>query len=266
MQLAIQQAAELIHNSKNLIAFAGAGLSAESGIPTFRGDEGIWKKYPPIIYGNLPGLALSFALRPKRFREFVSSAVSAFVKAEPNPGHLALGELFKRGLLKAVITQNIDDLERRAGVKEVIQLHGSIYKMRCLRCKRIFEISRERLLEALTELEKLSGRWSLVRFGRALSRCPECKGNRRPDIVFFGEGLNPSDYQRAIALARGADLMLILGTSGVVYPAGLIPSYAHRAGAKIIEINPEPTVLSHLAEIEIKAQSAEALPQIVKLL
>jgi len=265
MSSEILECARLILESKNLVAFAGAGLSQESGIPTFRGDQGIWKEYPPIIYGNLPGLALAFAFRPKRFRQFVASAISAFIQAEPNPGHLALAELFHRGLLKAVITQNIDNLEGRAGVKEVIQLHGSIYKMRCLRCGKIFEISRERLLLALEQLQKISGRASLIRFGRSLSKCPECGGIRRPDIVFFGEGLNPEDYDRAVDLARSSDLMLVLGTSGLVYPAGYIPNYAKDSGARLIEINPEPTALTPLSELTINSTSALALPEIIRL-
>ena len=255
----ISRLAEKILQAKFLVAFAGAGLSQESGIPTFRGDEGIWKKYPPIIFGNLFGLAFAFVFMPRKFREFVFSSLSTFTRAQPNPAHLALGELFQAGILKAVITQNIDDLERRAGVGKLVQLHGNIYRLRCLRCKERFEISLSELEEFLSQIRAIKSQRELIKRAREFARCPRCSSWSRPDIVFFGEGLNSKDYYSAIHLAQSSDLFLILGTSGVVQPAGSIPLYARRAGALLVEINPEPTALSGLCDFTIRSSCAFAL-------
>jgi len=256
-------AAEMILQSRRLFAFAGAGLSQESGIPVFRGDEGIWKEYLPIIYGNPAGLISALIFSPGRFRDFVVSALEAFLKAEPNPGHLALAELSCAGLLKAVITQNIDDLEQRAGVKEVVQLHGSIYRMRCVSCQKTWNMMREQLLQALEELKQSRSRGDMIELGRRFGRCPYCTGRGRPDIVFFGESLDQESYYRAVELARSSDLVMVLGTSAVVYPVAMIPSYARKAGAKIIEINPKPGKISRFSEIVIRRTCASALPEIV---
>jgi len=259
----VRKAAELIVSSRKMTAFAGAGLSQESGIPTFRGDEGIWKNFLPIIYGNPAGLVSAFVFSPGKFREFIDATLKAFVQAEPNPGHLALGELCKAGMLRAVITQNIDDLEKRAGVKEVVQLHGSIYQWRCIQCKEYSTVSRESMIGVAGQLQPDMGRKDLIELGHKIAKCPNCEGWRRPDIVLFGEKLNQEVFFRAVELARSSDLMLILGTSGVVYPAALIPNYARKAGAKIIEINPEESSVSDLAEVKIRSTSAAALPSIL---
>jgi NAD-dependent deacetylase len=259
----IRKAAELIISSKNMTVFAGAGLSQESGIPVFRGDEGIWKNFLPIIYGNPAGLVSAFVFSPGKFREFIDATLKAFVQADPNPGHLALGELSRAGILKAVITQNVDDLEKRAGVKEVVQLHGSIYQWRCIQCKEHSTVSRESMIGVAAQLQPGMGRKELIDLGHKVAKCPNCEGWRRPDIVLFGEKLDQEVFFRAVELARASDLMLILGTSGVVYPAALIPNYARKAGAKIIEVNPEDSSVSDLAEIKIRSNSAATLPQIL---
>jgi len=258
-----RQAAEMIINSRRFLAFAGAGLSQESGIPTFRGDEGIWQKYLPIIYGNPAGLFSAFVFSPGKFREFVVSALESFILAVPNAGHQALAELFRAGLLKAVITQNIDDLEARAGVKELIQLHGNIYRMRCVSCKELWTMTREQLLEVLEHLKQARTRGEMIELGRRFGRCPHCAGWGRPDIVLFGESLDQEEYYHAVELARSSDLVMVLGTSGVVYPAAMIPNYARKAGAKIIELNPEKSEMSQFSELVIRAACASALPEIV---
>jgi NAD-dependent deacetylase len=260
----IRQAAEWIIESKHMLAFAGAGLSQESGIPTFRGDEGLWKQYLPIIFGNPAGLFSAFVLSPGKFREFVISALQSFVFAEPNEGHKALAELYHAGLLKAVITQNIDDLEERAGVKEVMRLHGNIYRLRCVSCGETRFASRESLIRILEELKQAKTRTDMIEIGKKYAHCEKCAGWARPDIVLFGEKLNQEDYYRAVELARSSDLMLVLGTSGVVYPAAMIPNYARKAGAKIIEINPEQTEVSKFAGLIIKDGSAKVLPEIIE--
>jgi len=259
----IRQAAELILNSKNLVAFAGAGLSQESGIPTFRGDEGIWKQYLPIIFGNPAGLFSAFVFSPGKFREFVLAAVGAFVSAEPNAGHQALALLSRSGFLKNVITQNIDDLEQRAGVKDVIQLHGNIYRMRCISCKQTWMVDRGQMVKILDELKGTDTRADLIALGKKYLKCPKCGGWSRPDIVLFGESIDREDYYRAAEMARSCDLMLVLGTSGVVYPAAMIPNYGRKAGAKIIEVNPEATELSRRSDLSIRAGSAVTLPRII---
>ena len=259
----IDALSQLIINSKFTVAFAGAGLSQESGIPTFRGDEGIWKKFPPIIFGNIFGLGLAFLFAPQKFFDFVLSALRTFIQAKPNPAHYALAELYQKGLLKAVITQNIDDLERKAGVEKVVQLHGNIYRMRCLRCKYRFMVSQDKLSQFLSELEMSRTRRQWIKKSREFARCPKCSSWSRPDVVFFGESLDPNDVYQSMELARSCDLMIILGTSGVVQPASLIPKYAKDAGAKLVEINPEPTALSSLCDLVIRDTSAKTLPQVL---
>lgn len=259
----IEKAAGMIIESRCLIAFSGAGLSMESGIPTFRGDDGIWKNYSPFLYGNIPGLAFVFLFRFRRFRDFIHTALDAFAGAGPNPGHQSMARLEEMGYLKAAVTQNIDGLESGAGVKNVIELHGNLRRLRCSHCGNLTILSADTLRQAVRDVKRVRTKIGLMLAGLRYGRCPKCRRTARPDIVFFGESLPPVELKKAVLFARSSDLVLVLGTSGLVYPAASIPVEAVKTGARLIEINPEPSALTHMADIFIPEPSGQALPRII---
>ncbi len=262
----VSMAAEKLVRHQPAAAFSGAGMSAESGIPTFRGDEGIWKEYAPVIYGNIPGLALAFLLRPGKLARFFLGVLDAFLDSGPNAGHFALAQLSNHGLLGPVITQNIDGLHQQAGSPDVIEVHGSLNRWRCLRCHRKVTTGTDDFMPLREILSRPgTGRAALVGIARSrLPRCPGCRGRMRPDVVFFGESLPRSEFSRAMDTAQRCRLMLVLGTSGVVYPAAAVPQIAKRSGATIIEVNPEPTALTGIADVFVPGPTGEVLPQIAE--
>jgi NAD-dependent deacetylase len=261
----ISRAAREILEHQPAVAFSGAGMSAESGIPTFRGDDGIWKEYSPSLYGNIPGVGLAFLFRPKKLAGFFLGVLDTFLNAEPNPGHVALAELSGMGLMGPVITQNVDNLHQGAGSPAVIEVHGSLNRWRCLRCRKRLALTRDDFMPLRQMLSGPgTGRGALIRLARSkLPRCPDCGGWMRPDVVFFGEGLPRAELNRATDAAQHARLMLVLGTSGVVYPAAAIPQVAKKTGARIIEINPEPTALTRIADMFLPGPTGNIMPQLV---
>ena len=261
----MNNASEVIKAGQRVVAFTGAGISEESGIPTFRGTGGLWERYPPAFFANIPGLFMSFLLRPKRLKNFIIDIIETFTSAQPNAGHYALAEMEKKGALQAIITQNIDRLHENAGSRNVIKLHGDLYRMRCMRCGKTSEMDMS-MLQRILETLKLSrgGRLRLLRFFRKdFPRC-ECGGMRRPDVVFFGEGLPRDAWMDAVLYARSCDVMLVIGTSAVVYPAAGIIPIARSAGAKIIEINPEETQLTGAVDYFLKGKAGDVLPALIK--
>ena len=219
----IKKAAKLLSESQYAVAFTGAGISVESGIPPFRGEEGLWSRYDPMK------LSLSYFLEnPKEAWEFYWYLYSNYFQGrEPNDAHRALAELERKGLIKAIITQNIDDLHERAGSKNVIKLHGDANYFKCLDCGRRYFIDELR---------------DYLKPENFPPTCPQCRGLIKPDVVLFEESL-PDDFTWAVDLMRSGkvDLLLIVGTSGEVYPAGLLPYEAKERGAWIIEVNLKPS-------------------------
>lgn len=250
---------ELLRASRSALAFTGAGVSEESGIPTFRGSGGLWEEYPPAIYGNLPGLAMVFLLCRRRLAGFAAGVVSALAEAEPNPCHRALAALEKEGLLLGVVTQNIDGLHTLAGSGRVLELHGSAFRLRCVRCRATYGVAREILEEVVERLRRprATRRDLLGALRRYAPPCAACGGRTRPDVVFFGESLPPGVLDEALELASRCDLLLALGTSSLVYPAAMVPRAALDAGARLVEINPHPTVLTPSAELRIPLPAGE---------
>lgn len=251
-----------ISNGK-FVVLTGAGISSESGIPTFRGKGGLWEKYNPAIYANLPGLTSVFLSRPERIVSFITDFYQILLKAKPNPAHLALAQMEKKGILSSVITQNIDNLHQEAGSKKVIQLHGNAYRMRCGRCNKAYNMDRERIEELLEDLgtNKFSRRHLLKALNKYFPRC-SCRGRFRPDIVFFGEMLPEDQLRAAYDELNKCSLLFLIGTSGIVYPAAGLPSYAKEKGAKIIEINNEPSAISYLSDQVLLGRAGEFLPAI----
>jgi len=214
----IIEAAGLIANARHPVAFTGAGISVESGIPPFRGEGGIWSRYDPTV------LEIdNFTSDPCRSWEVISKIFyEYFVDAEPNDAHYLLARLEQKGMLGAVITQNIDNMHQMAGSSEVIEYHGNSKWLLCDQCGERYDIS-------TVKLEPLP------------PRCSEDHHVLKPDFVFFGEGIPPEAARRSVEEVSMADLLIIVGTTGEVMPAGMLPSIAKSNGATIIEINPRPS-------------------------
>jgi NAD-dependent deacetylase len=225
----------------------GAGVSAESGIPTFRGDGGLWTKFDPIKVASIE----YFMADPTAYWKVSKDRGRLALAARPNPGHDALAALEAAGHLAAVVTQNTDGLHQESGSRNVIEVHGSGRTVQCLDCG-----NREPRSEVQARLEV-----------EMPPRCKVCGGVfLKPTVVLFGEAMPQAAIQEAFALARLADVMLVVGTSLVVYPAADIPFVAVRAGAKLVVINAEPTPFDELAEVVIRGKSGEVLPEIVELI
>ena len=259
----IEDAASIIAWANRLVAFSGAGMSEESGIPTFRDPGGLWDRFDPLELGggDIFTSMFSGAEIPQAAVDFVSEMMTVLDRARPNPGHYALGELEKMGILRSVITQNIDNLHREAGNSRVIEVHGNLFRLVCLACGHKMLLEREELFAMGGEMVELMKRQDLQGIIELVTRCP-CGGACRLDVVGFGEPVQ--DMGEAMAEARNADVLLILGTSGMVYPAAYIPEHAKKTGAKLIEINATGCYFPGLVNIGITAKTGEALPRIVE--
>jgi len=241
----IKQGAELIHQSRHMAAFTGAGHSTQSGIPDFRSpDSGLWEKNDPMLVASI----WAFRLNPHNFYDWIRPMVDTMSNAEPNPAHDALAELEQLGHLQVVITQNIDDLHQRAGSRRVLELHGHMREATCVRCYKKVPVE--------PELEQR------IRDGQ-VPRC-ECGGVMKPDVILFGEQLPIRVLNQAMAEARRCDLILVAGSSLEVTPAADIPFLAVDSGAKAIMVNLEPTAFDSRADVVIHGDVAEILPRLVE--
>lgn len=241
-------AAEIVASSSYVIALVGAGLSKESGIPTFRGGDGLWDKHgEPPMDGYQRFLSDPTAWWAQRLaeQEKVSDFSKAIEEARPNAGHIAMAEMERAGLLKHIITQNIDDLHQQAGSIAITEIHGNRTKQRCIECSR---------------------RWKREEFASAdiPPRCPDCDGLVKNDTVMFGEPIPQDALESCFREARLADAVLLVGTSAVVYPAAEFPVIAYRNGARLIEVNPQETPLSEISSAVLRAPSGEALPLLLE--
>ena len=240
MEDLIKRAARDIVEAKKVVALTGSGMSAESGIPTFRDQGGFWEKYNPDVYAHID----TFFSQPEKPWQMVK-AFDQQLKAKPNPGHLALAEIEKMGFLKEIITQNVDNLHQQAGSTEVIEFHGNLRRGVCLVCGKYYE-------------------WGEITLEVLPPRC-ECNGVLKPDAVFFGEPIPEEAFQRAYEASRKCKLMLVIGTSAIVYPAASIPQVAKQAGAVVVEINPETTPLTDfVSDYSIIGKAGIILPEIVR--
>ena len=225
----------------------GAGVSAESGIPTFRGADGLWTKYDPVKVASIE----YFMSDPSAYWKVSKDRGRIALAARPNAGHHALAALEAGGHLIAVATQNTDGLHQDSGSRRVIELHGSGRTVQCLDCG-----NREPRSEVQARLEV-----------EMPPRCGVCGGIfLKPTVVLFGEPMPHAAVKEAFALAREADVMLVVGSSLVVYPAAEIPVAAVRSGASLIVINAEPTPVDEFAAVVIRGKSGEVLPEIIRLI
>lgn len=218
MEKLIIESAENINQAKNVLIFSGAGISTGSGIPTFRGDEGIWTKYNPEYFEY--EYFLEHPDESWKLTKYVF--YNRMLDSEPSTAHHAISQLQQMGKIQTIITQNIDNLHQRAGSKNVIDFHGNIERLVCIGCEK---------------------KYSAVDYYQYESapHCPECGNFLKPDFIFFGEQIPNKIYLQSIREAQFADLLIIIGTSGEVMPANLIPYTAKKSGSLIIEINTHPS-------------------------
>jgi len=227
-------------NSQKIVFVTGAGISQESGIPTFRGKDGYWRKHDPMKLASID----AFFDDPHLVWEWYEDRRKNILMAKPNEGHFAIANMEKFRDV-TVLTQNIDGLHQRSGSTNVLELHGSIIRIKCTVCDFSGDI--------IEDFESLP------------PKC-ECGNILRPDVVWFGEALSEEVWKNAIKEASTCDVMIIAGTSLAVSPANTLPIYAKQNGATLIEVNPEKTVMSNDMDLSIQATSANALPKILAIL
>jgi NAD-dependent protein deacetylase/lipoamidase len=251
LDAAVARAAALLMEASHAVALTGAGLSVESGIPPFRGPDGIWTKYgePPMDgyqrFLRDPGQAWRERLRPRE--EWARVLAEAVRRAEPNEGHRALAELEAGGFLACLITQNIDDLHRRAGQRALLEIHGNHRLLRCIDCHTRYPSE-----EMEIDSEQLP------------PRCGRCGGIVKGDVVQFGEPIPPDVLRRCFEEVEGADCMLVAGTSATVYPAAEFPFEVARRGGAVIEVNPEASELTPLATVSLRGPGGAVLGRLAE--
>ncbi len=240
MQDAFEKAADVILASKSTVALTGAGISVESGIPDFRSAEGLWARYDPGEYATIS----AFRANPGKVWNMLREMDEVVNSASPNMAHKGLSELEEMGHLRAIITQNVDNLHQAAGSKDVIEYHGNASTLSCLWCGRRYKAADKRQ--------------------EHVPRC-ECDKVLKPDVVFFGEMIPEEAMNRSFQLASTAGALLVVGTSAVVSPVNEIPGIAKRNGAGIIEINREETHLTDsITDVFLKGNAGTIVSDLVK--
>lgn len=243
----IERAAEILGASRSAFALTGAGVSAESGIQTFRGEGGLWTKYDPVKVSSID----SFLADPAAYWQVSKDRGRIALAARPNAGHLALAAMEASGRILGVVTQNTDGLHQDSGSRHVIELHGSGRTVQCLECG-----WRESRADVQQRLDV-----------EMPPHCQACGSTLlKPTVVLFGEPMPRDAIEEAFGLARQADALLVVGSSLVVFPAAEIPLLAVRSGARLILVNAEPTPFDPLAEVVIHGRSGEVLPQLAALM
>jgi len=232
--------ADKLKNAKKIVFVTGAGISQESGIPTFRGTEGLWRKYDPMQLATID----AFYDDPKLVWEWYEERRKNILQAKPNAGHFAIAELEKYKDV-TVLTQNIDGLHQRSGSTKVLELHGSIIRIKCSVCN-----FKDNIPTSFDELPP---------------KCSSCNNILRPDVVWFGEPLPQDVWNQAIFDANSCDVMIIAGTSLVVSPANTLPVFAKQNNALLVEVNPEETIMSSEMDLSLKMTSAKALPNLITI-
>jgi len=233
----------VLESATSVCVLTGAGISAESGVPTFRGKEGLWSKFKPEELANFR----AFINNPDLVWEWYSYRKSVMKDVKPNRGHLALVEMEKLIEDFSLVTQNVDNLHRRSGSEKVYELHGNIERSYCIECRKP---------EADVTLDES---------GKA-PRCKSCGGLIRPDVVWFGEMLPHETFQTAAAASARCDLFLLIGTSGIVYPAASLPLVARDHGAYVLEINPEYTDLSSRVSETLLGKAGDIVPELLAIM
>ncbi len=241
-----EQAAALLGRTMRGVALTGAGISTESGLPDFRSTGGVWSQHNPLEVATLS----AFRRSPQRFYDFYRTRLTKLATALPNPAHHALARLEHEGVMRTVVTQNVDGLHQAAGSRRVIELHGNLREAACVDCDWVGPIAA--VVDALDH-----GRFP---------RCEVCAGPLKPNVVLFEELLPEGAYRAAEAECEQADVLLVVGSSLQVTPAAWLPEVAHRHGAAVIIINEEPTPLDDLAAVVLRERAGRALPAVAGLI
>jgi NAD-dependent deacetylase len=231
---------EKLQQAEKLVFVTGAGISQESGIPTFRGNDGLWRKYDPMQLATID----AFYQNPKLVWEWYEERRKNILAAKPNAGHLSITELARHKQVW-VLTQNIDGLHQRAGNKNVLELHGSIITIKCTVCD-----FKDKITSSFSQVPPLC----------------KCGNILRPDVVWFGEPLPQDVWTGALQHAGSCDVMIVAGTSLTVSPANMLPLYAKQNDALLIEINPDTTPMSESMDLSIRSTSAKALPELLSVI
>ncbi len=243
----IQQATDMVRQASNIVAMTGAGISTPSGIPDFRSPHsGLWDQADPLAVASI----FAFRQNPEHFYKWIHPISHLFLEAKPNPAHYALAALEAEGKLKAIITQNIDDLHRQAGSKTVYHLHGHLREVTCIKC---YEVQ-----DSASIFKKFVEDGQVPRH--------HCGGVLKPNAILFGEQLPVREFLAAQQAVKEADLMLLAGSSLEVAPASDLPQLALDNGAKLIIVNHQSTYLDQRADLVIRADVTEVLPRIVDLI
>jgi NAD-dependent deacetylase len=244
---AFAEVGELVRRARRLLVLTGAGISAESGIPTFRsGAGGLWGRHDPMVLATRQG----FAADPERVWGWYAWRRAQMRAVQPHAGHFALARYAEAVEQLTVVTQNIDDLHERAGSKDVVHLHGQIALARCIECERPYPLAAH---EGEADEDG----------PMAPPRCPECGDRVRPDVVWFGEPLPRVFYDLALQACANCELALVVGTSGMVQPAASLPGFARQHGATLVQINPEPTELDGSCHFNLTGPASTLLPALL---
>ncbi len=241
--------AQQLRDASRVVVFSGAGLSAESGIPTFRDAvSGLWERFDPAALAT----AQAFRNDPALVWGWYEWRRAKALAAQPNAAHLAIAKLATRVPTLTVVTQNVDDLLERAGCPEVLHLHGSLGSPRCFACARAYAIKDDQPDESEQ--------------GRSIEppRCLHCNGKVRPGVVWFGESLPDDVWRKALAAVKKCDVLLSVGTSGLVQPAAELPRIALKHGAQVVHINVQPELVVENREFSLVGRAAEVLPRLVE--
>jgi NAD-dependent deacetylase len=242
----VARLAQLLQERRPAVALTGAGVSTESGIPDFRSADGIWTRYDPMEYATID----AFRRDPRKVWEFYGLRLRVLADAEPNDAHRALAELERQGLLRAVVTQNIDTLHERAGSRDVVEVHGSIREAVCLRDGT--RVPRAEVVRLVDEL--------------GAPPCPACGAILKPDVVMFGEVLPFDAIERATELARGAALLLVVGSTLEVWPVAGLPHETLDGGGVVAIVNRGPTAFDGRAALKLDGAAGEILRAVVDAL
>ncbi|AWB81003.1 NAD-dependent protein deacylase [Corynebacterium yudongzhengii] len=240
-------ARKILDSASHIEVFTGAGMSADSGIATYRDAiTGVWENVDPMAMASID----AWAIRPEEMWAWYLWRASLVRRAEPNPGHMAIARLAQReGKRVTVTTQNIDDLHERGGSENVVHLHGSLFDFRCSICSRPWRGEVELPDEPVAALTPPT--------------CPLCENLIRPGVVWFGEPLPQKEWAEAERRMIEADAVIIVGTSGVVQPAASLPLIAAEAGTPIIEVTPQRTDLSHIVDVHLDGTAGHVLPELI---
>ena len=232
---------QFLLKARCVMVLTGAGISKDSGIPTFRGKDGWYKNHPPEELAT----PMAFNKNPVLVWEWYNYRRKIILSASPNEAHYKIAELEKYFPCFLLVTQNVDSLHRKAGSTKIVELHGNIFRTRCTNCS----------IEFYED-------YRIFKDDELPPKCPHCGGILRPSVVWYGESLNRDDMEQAFSFANKADLILVVGTSGIVYPAAMLPYIVKSHGGIVVEINPDTTPISEIADLKIKDSAKSALSKL----